>query len=113
MAETREFLHNLVKVLLYVLPVVTLLFLAYIFYIDITKNRVIETQKDISLFIQNIETRYNMTTYKGFDSDFVSYSEYLPSSLKIRRTDHGNEIINRFGGKMIFNMGTQWERQLD
>ena len=102
MEKLKNFIEGFINLLVFLLPVILIFIFGYIVYLKITKNHVYDTQKDIVTFVRNVSTRYNLTTYKHFDTDFISYSEYLPIDLKIKRTNHGNEIINRFGGKMVF-----------
>ncbi len=98
----KDKIRSFLRFLTYVMPVVLVVFGIYAFYLKIVQNRVIDTQKDLMTFTKNVSTRYNQTIYKNFDTDFISYSEYLPIDLKIKKTDHGNEVVSRFGGKMIF-----------
>ncbi|MBR1825821.1 MAG: hypothetical protein IJ770_04460 [Alphaproteobacteria bacterium] len=102
MEKFKEIVKDIIRIFVYILPVVAVFVFGYIVYLKITRNHIYDTQKDIAAFVRNVNTRYNTTIYKNFDTDFVSYSGYLPMDLKIKSTDHGNEIINRFGGKMVF-----------
>lgn len=102
MEKLKEIIKGIIKVLVYLLPVLFALILGYIIYLKIVRNRIYDTQQDIAIFIRNVNTRYNRNVYKNFDTDFVSYSGYLPMDLKVKSTEHGNDIISRFGGKMIF-----------
>lgn len=103
MEKIRELLEIALNIISHLFPIIVCLFVGYLAYLKITSNRAIETQKDIVTFINNVNSSYNRTTYFYFNTDFISYSEYFPLDLKIKKSDHGNEIINRFGGKIIIN----------
>ena len=101
MAEVSS-IRNILKRALYLLPVILVIAISYLYYLEKTKQRVSDTKKDIVFLTKNLSLFYDRPNYKNFDSDFVSYSNYIPKSLKIQQATDRNEIINRFGGKMIF-----------
>lgn len=109
MAEYRKTIHRLIKLLFYMLPGMVVIAMFFIFSTEITQKRVLDTQKDIRFFTKNLPICHKPTYYKNFDSDFVSYySACLREDIKIRKTQSGkNEIISRFGGKILFKESPQ------
>jgi len=103
MEKIKELMEILFGIISRLFPVILCALVVYIVYLKVTSNRTKDTQKDIVTFINNVNSSYNRTTYFYFNTDFISYSEYFPLDLKIKKTDHGNEIISRFGGKMTIN----------
>lgn len=103
MAEYKETIRRLIKVLFYLLPGLVAIVMFFIFTTEMTQKRIIDTQKDIQFFTKNLPICHKPAYYKNFDSDFVSYySACLRNDIKIRKTPSGkNEIYNRFGGKIL------------
>ncbi len=101
--KIREILRSLLRFLVFILPVIFVLVVSYIFYLKLTNNRVEKTQEDLVYFMQRVRLNYPSAKYMDFNADFIGYSDFLPLDVKIKQSDDGNEIYNRFGGKMIFN----------
>lgn len=103
MDKIKEIIRSLLRFLVYLLPVIFILIVGYIFYLKITKYRVEKTQEDLVYFMQHVRDNYPSARYMDFNADFIGYSDFLPLDVKIKQSDTGNDIYNRFGGKMIFN----------
>ena len=112
----KNTIRRLLKLLFYILPILVATVLFLIFSNEMTKKHVLDTEKDVRFFTKNLPICHKPTYYRKFDSDFVSYySTCLRGDIKIHKTANGkNEIINRFGGKTIFNESplTKQERQM-
>ena len=102
MVELRDYVQGKFGFLKYLIPILLVLTFFYALYVRITIKRVADTRNDVVTLLKNIKSKYNRTTYTNFDSDFIVFSEYLPLDLKTGKGSKGNEIINRFGGKIIF-----------
>ena len=103
MDKLRELIRAFLRLLVIVLPIIFILIVGYIFYLKITRTRVEKTQEDLAYFMQRVRLNYPSTKYMDFNADFIGYSDFLPLDVKIKQSDEGSEIYNRFGGKMIFN----------
>lgn len=102
MDKFKEILRKLLRFLVFFLPLIFIAIVVYIFYLKITSNRVEKTEDDLIYFTQRVRTNYPSVKYMDFNSDFIGYSDFLPLDIKVKQSDSGNEIYNRFGGKMIF-----------
>lgn len=103
MDKFKELLRTVLRFLVFLLPVIFIAIVSYIFYLKLTQYRVEKTQEDLVYFMQRVRDNYASPKYMDFNSDFIGYSEFLPLDVKIKQSDTGNEIYNRFGGKMIFS----------
>lgn len=114
--DYKNIIRRLLKIFFYALPVLVAVVMFLIFSNEITKKRVLDTEKDIRFFTKNLPICHKPSYYRNFDSDFVSYySACLREDVKIRKTPSGkNEIISRFGGKIVFRESprTKEERQM-
>lgn len=102
MDKIKDIIRKLLHFLVYFLPLIFIVIVVYIFYLKITKNRVEQTEADLIYFTQRVRTNYPSVKYMDFNSDFIGYSDFLPLDIKVKQSDAGNEIFNRFGGKIIF-----------
>ena len=108
-------ISSVLKLLYVLLPVCLVFFGAYFFYFHFTvQKKITKTKDDVAIITKNISIGLMGQKYKGFDSNFMAFSNYLPFDILPKETDLGYQIPNRFGGKMIFYeaVGNQQERML-
>ncbi len=103
MDRLKELVRKLLRFLVFMLPLFFVLIVGYIFYLKLTNSRIEQTQEDLVYFMQRVRQNYPSAKYMDFNSDFIGYSDFLPLNVKIKQSDEGSEIYNRFGGKMVFN----------
>lgn len=107
--------NSVLRLVYGLLPLCLLIFGVYFFYhYFFIERNIIRTKDDIVFITKNVHTGLLGQKYKGFDSTFMAFSNYLPFDLVPKANGNGYQIPNRFGGKMVFveAVGNQTERML-
>ena len=98
------FIDVSVKILKISIPVIFITVITYLFYMRLTVIRTEKTYDDIVMVVENIKNYVkDGGKLKNFNSDFIAYSGYISSDLRMEQTERGNIIYNRYGGLLIFN----------
>lgn len=114
-SKSSSAVSSVLKLLYFLLPLCLVLFGAYFFYYHFTvQKKITKTKDDIAVLTKNVHAGLMGQKYKGFDSNFMAFSNYLPFDIIPKESGLGYQIPNRFDGKMIFYeaVGNQQERLL-